>query len=90
MFENLPPANKSDASPNADGSPLMTNKVGMLPPPRAWKLLCERTGGRVSLVTFYRWLRSGRIYSVRLGQRIFIPVMALEDTIKQCLAGERF
>ena len=62
----------------------------MLPPMRAWHILCARTGGSIALVTFYRWLRNGRIYSIRLGQRIFIPQHALEDAIKQCLAGERF
>jgi hypothetical protein len=62
----------------------------MLPPMRAWRILCARTGGSIALVTFYRWLRNGRIYSIRMGQRIFIPQPALEDAIKQCLAGERF
>ncbi len=62
----------------------------MFPPMRAWRILCTRTGGSIALVTFYRWLRNGRIYSIRLGQRIFIPQPALEDAIKQCLAGERF
>jgi hypothetical protein len=90
MFQDLPLVKNSDASPGSDGSALNKNRVAMLPPPRAWQILCQRTGGRVSLVTFYRWLRSGKIYSIRLGQRIFIPVMALEDTIKQCLDGERF
>ena len=62
----------------------------MYPPASAWRILCSRTGGSIALVTFYRWLRNGRIYSIRMGQRIFIPLPALEDAIKQCLAGEKF
>lgn len=63
--------------------------MSMLSPKSACRILCTRTGGSISLVTFYRWLRSGKVYSIRLGQRIFIPRPALEDLIKQCLAGER-
>lgn len=62
----------------------------MLSPARARRILCARTGGSVALVTFYRWLRNGSIFSIRLGQRIFIPEEALEDAIKKCLDGERF
>lgn len=61
----------------------------MLSPRMAWRILCQRTGGGISLPTFYRWVNSGRVYSVRLGYHIFIPKSALEDVIKQCLAGER-
>lgn len=61
----------------------------MLRPKRAWKMLCARTGGRVSLMTFYRWLKNGKIYSVRIGYRIFVPRSSVEDLIKQCLSGER-
>ena len=59
-----------------------------LTPIHAWRLLCQRTGGGVSRTTFYRWLNSGKVYSIRLGHRIFVPYAALEELIKQCLAGE--
>jgi len=62
----------------------------MLSPQAAWRILCKRTGGGISRATFYRWVSCGRVYSVRLGFHIFIPQAALEDLIKQCLAGERF
>jgi hypothetical protein len=60
----------------------------MLSPCRAWQLLCRRTGGVVSLATFYRWLSNGKVYSVRLGFRIYVPATALEHLIEQCLTGE--
>lgn len=62
----------------------------MLSPAAAWRSLCARTGGLVALVTFYRWVRCGKVYSIRLGKRIFIPREALDDLIKNCLNGERF
>ena len=61
----------------------------MLCPKTAWRMLCEQTGGRVALMTFYRWLQSGKVYSVRVGYHIFVPRTSLEDLIKRCLAGER-
>jgi hypothetical protein len=64
--------------------------VEMLRPTNAWRSLCAKTGGSIARVTFYRWLRTGRVYSIRLGQRIFIPQAALDAIIKQCLDGERF
>ena len=62
----------------------------MLSPAAAWRSLCARTGGFITLATFYRWLRNGKVYSIRLGQRIFVPREALDDLIKACLSGERF
>jgi len=64
--------------------------VPMLAPANAWRILCTRTGGAVSRATFYRWLSSGRLYSIRVGVRIYIPWPELDRVIKQCLAGERF
>jgi excisionase family DNA binding protein len=57
-----------------------------LPPQTALRLLCQRTGGRISATTFYRWLRSGKIPTVRLGARIFIPRPAFEAFIERCFA----
>jgi hypothetical protein len=62
----------------------------MLSPTRAWKSLCARTGGSIARVTFYRWVRNGKVYSIRLGERIFVPATALEDVIRHCLSGEKF
>ena len=86
------PEDKSDSAPvPKPASPAAAQDgMPMYPPASAWRILCSRTGGSIALVTFYRWLRNGRIYSIRMGQRIFIPLPALEDAIKQCLAGEKF
>jgi len=62
----------------------------MLSPANAWRILCTRTGGAVSRATFYRWVASGRVFSIRVGHKFSIPWSALEEIIKQCLAGERF
>ena len=64
-------------SPLADGDP-------MLVPQTALRILCRRTGGTLSRSAFYRWLRSGKIVSVRLGSRIFIPKSALDALIRNC------
>jgi len=61
----------------------------MMTPMHAWRLLCRRTGGNVSLTTFYRWINSGRIGVVRVGMRYLIPLPFLEDIIQKCLNGER-
>ena len=78
-LDSLPPSTATPARPAA-----------MLPPCRAWQILCQRTGGRVCRATFYRWISTGKVYSIRLGYHIFIPAPALEHLIEQCLSGERF
>ena len=61
----------------------------MLVPSNAWRILNARTGGAISRSTFYRWLSSGQVYSVRVGHRLYIPWRVIEELIEQCLAGER-
>lgn len=61
----------------------------MLTPMHAWRMLCRRTGGNISLATFYRWINSGRIGVVRVGARYLIPLPLLEEVIEKCLDGER-
>lgn len=61
----------------------------MVPPQAAWRIVRHRTGSPLSKASFYRWLRSGKVYSVRLGYRIYVPRPALEDVIRRCLEGER-
>jgi excisionase family DNA binding protein len=58
----------------------------MLIPQTALRILCHRTGGRISRTTFHRWLSSGKIPSIRLGTRIFVPRLAIETFIDQCFA----
>ncbi|HUZ45573.1 MAG TPA: hypothetical protein VMW54_02930 [Terriglobia bacterium] len=62
----------------------------LLSPPTAWRILHRRTGGRISRSTFYRWLESGKVYSLRMGTRMYIPWQALEEVIDKCFQGEMF
>ena len=50
----------------------------------ALRMLCHRIGGNISKTTFYRWVECGRIPSVRLGKKILIPHLALEELIQKC------
>jgi hypothetical protein len=77
-----PPLSKLAGNKRAD-QPLIS-------PQNAWQLLRRRTGGTVGRSTFYRWLNSGRLYSIRLGFRIYIPLPALDNLIRQCMSGDRF
>lgn len=62
----------------------------LLPPTAAWRILRRRTGGHVSRSTFYRWLDSGRVFSLRMGSRMYVPWQALQEVIGRCLSGEPF
>jgi hypothetical protein len=92
MPEHYPLGIEPQIEPEPSGARRATLKAGavMLTPAAARRSLCARTGATIAMVTFYRWLRDGRVYSIRLGQRIFVPQAALDDLIKTCLAGERF
>jgi excisionase family DNA binding protein len=61
----------------------------LISPGNAWRILCRRTGIPVSRATFYRWLSNGKLYSVRLGQKIYIPVATLDEVIRQCRHGDK-
>ena len=90
MLEHYPLGIKIEVEPEPEAAKPAAQAGLMLSPVAAWRALCARTGGFITKVTFYRWLRNGRLYSIRLGQRIFIPKTALDDLIKTCLAGDRF
>lgn len=60
----------------------------MMKPTAAWRLLCAKTGGSISLGTFYRWIRDGRVCTIRMGKRIMVPVQMLNQVIEKCLNGE--
>lgn len=80
------PRFKKNAHPRAMDAP----PKNLLSPHNAWRILCRATGGGIARATFYRWLSSGKVYSIRLGFRIFVPWVALDELIKQCREGERF
>jgi len=86
---HLPIVSKGDCM-SADRPPRAGRATGpMLVPSNAWRILNARTGGAISRSTFYRWLSSGQVYSVRVGHRLYIPWRVIEELIEQCLAGER-
>ncbi len=60
----------------------------LVSPSRAWHILRQRTGGRFSRSTFYRWLESGKAYSLRIGTRIYVPWREVDEIVRKCLNGE--
>jgi len=76
-------------APPRRNSKSSSSVLPMLTPMHAWRMLCRRTGGNISLTTFYRWINSGRIGVVRVGSRYLIPLPLLEEVIEKCLDGER-
>lgn len=77
-------SNDFDSTEDAQG------RRTLLSPPNAWRILHQRTGVHVSRSTFYRWLESGKVYSLRMGSRIYIPWQALQEVIQKCFQGEPF
>jgi hypothetical protein len=91
----------SAASPGANADPTrresaqFTSSNGIVPltlltPKHAMRLLRLKTGVTCSQASFYRWISEGRILTVRMGYRLFVPVSAVEECVQRCLAGERF
>ena len=82
-------ARTSSPAPKAQNPTSASSALPMLTPAHAWRLLCRRTGGSISLTTFYRWINSGRVGAVRVGFRFLVPLPMLEEVIQKCLDGER-
>ena len=83
----IPGVNTTQLAPAVVDPRFSSGRPPMLSPHRAWQILRHRTGGEISLATFYRWLGSGKISCIRLGARIFIPWPSLDDFIERCLRG---
>jgi hypothetical protein len=80
---------RREVFPGARSATLSTPECSpLLSPSRAWRILRQRTGGRLARSTFYRWLDSGRAYSLRIGTRIYVPWQELDEMIQKCLNGE--
>jgi excisionase family DNA binding protein len=79
----------SRSAPLGRNSKPSCSALPMLTPTHAWRMLCRRTGGKISRTTFYRWINSGRVGVVRVGFRFLIPLPLLEEIIQRCLDGER-
>ena len=87
MSADRPPRAGRDAPVSAAAGRGTPATGPMLVPSNAWRILNARTGGAISRSTFYRWLSSGQVYSVRVGHRMYIPWRVIEELIEQCLAG---
>jgi hypothetical protein len=81
-------ATKPGSKDSADQSRQPPSAALMLTPTVAWRKLCAKTGCCITIQTFYRWIGSGNIYSVRLGKRIFVPIAELDELIEKSFAGE--
>lgn len=53
----------------------------------AWNSLRRRTGIPLARATFYRWVSSGKIYSLRMGLKVYIPSSVVDGIVKQCKSG---
>ena len=84
MFE------RRNRSTDFPGTGEIHNHPPMLSPTNAWRILRRRTGGPISRSTFYRWLDSGKVFSFRMGSRMYVPWQELQDVIGRCLNGEPF
>ena len=87
MYEASPLPESPLQPPQSDERGL--GRLPMVPPARAWDILFRRTGVKCGRATFYRWITCGKVYSVRLGGRIYIPWPELEAVIKKCRGGEK-
>ncbi len=73
-----------------DMSVMQAAPPAMLTPRIAWRRLCAATGAGIAMRTFYLWIATGKIDSVRMGRNTLIPAEALDNLINlinQCLAG---
>jgi hypothetical protein len=72
-----------------DMSVMRPTPPAMLTPRQALRRFYAGTGFEIARETLYLWIKTEKLYSVRMGRRIFIPVEALDNLVKQCLAGDR-
>lgn len=77
-----PPQSENTAGAEM-GDPLLTVST-------AWSSLRRRTGIPLARATFYRWVGSGKVYSMRLGLKVYIPASVIDGIVKQCRGGEAF
>jgi hypothetical protein len=87
MYTSLmsPASRRSGNQPPPDDE---THPV-MLSPERAIELLGMRLGIIVGRSTFYRWVYTGRFFSVKLGGKLFIPLSEMEMVVQRLANGER-
>lgn len=76
-------------SETAERSAISGSAVPLISASSALYLIRHRTSIPVARATFYRWLNNGRIFSCRLGQKLYVPLSVVEETVKKCRSGER-
>ncbi|HEX5481174.1 MAG TPA: hypothetical protein VFZ08_00955 [Terriglobia bacterium] len=64
-------------------------QVPLLKASSAWLTLRHRTGIPVARATFYRWISNGKVFSLRMGLKVYVPLSEIEELVKQCESGER-
>jgi predicted DNA-binding transcriptional regulator AlpA len=69
-------------------SPDETHPI-MVSPERAMQILEMRLGINVGRSTFYRWIYTGRFFSIKLGGKLFIPLSEVEMVVQRLSHGER-
>ena len=79
--------NQPDAVAPFNGA--ITLRSPMLSPSNAWRILERRTGFNIGRSTFYRWIQMGRVFSLKLGGKVYIPWAEVENVIKECRSGRR-
>lgn len=80
--------------PDEKAEPPLSHIIGpggtpMLSPNNAWRILEKRTGVNVGRSTFYRWVQSGRVLALRMGNKIYVPWPELEHMIRDFRRGVR-
>jgi predicted site-specific integrase-resolvase len=61
----------------------------MLSPGSAMRILDVRMGITVGRSTFYRWMQTGRLFSIKLGGKIYVPLSEMETIMERLSRGER-
>ncbi len=72
-----------------EGSAIAGSPGPLISASSALYMIRRRTSIPVARATFYRWLNNGRIFSCRLGQKLYVPMSVVEETVKKCQSGER-
>ncbi len=61
----------------------------MLSPEHALEVLDARLGIAVGRSTFYRWVHSGRVFAIKLGGKIYVPLAEMESVVDRLSRGAR-
>ncbi|HEV3277412.1 MAG TPA: helix-turn-helix domain-containing protein [Terriglobia bacterium] len=76
-------------NPSRHLQPWGPGRPTMLSADQAMQILDVRLGISVGRSTFYRWMQTGRFFSIKLGGKIFIPLAEMEGIVERLSRGER-